>query len=125
MEESLPMSLLDDLKQEFQLLTKTRVSDGQFGSKVVWVPGITFYGTLEYMGAPEMVVAQQQGVSRVYRIYVDKALDLDCHEVFKRVEDEQVFRVTNPGPERNTPPSSMLNKRLIEIEKWELPHDED
>lgn len=117
--------LLEELQQEFQMLTKTRVSDGQFGNRVVWVPGITFTGTLEYEGAPEVVVAEQQGVSRVYRIYVDKTLDLDVHEVFRDTDSGQVYRVTNPGTNRVTPPRSLLNKRLIEIEKWELPHDED
>ena len=105
------------------LLTRERTPDGQGGYTSVWAEGITFYPSWEFNSAPEMEVAQQQGVSRTYRIYVDKSLDLDYHEVFRRIKDGQVYRVINPGTDRYTPPSSALNQRLIEVEKWELPHE--
>lgn len=117
------MSLLDAYSNECTLLTKTRSSDGQGGYTTVWVAGISFSAAWEYQSAPEVIIAEQQGTNRVYRIYVDKALDLEYHEAFRRESDRQIFRVTNPGVDRNTPNSSNLNKRLIEVEKWELPHD--
>ena len=68
-------------------------------------------------------MAEQEGVSRTYRIYVDKTLSLDFHDVFRRKDNGQIYRVTNPGTDRKTPSFSLLNKRLIEVEKWELPHE--
>ena len=118
------MSLLDQYTAECVLLTKTRTDDPYGGYKTTWTPGIHFFPAWEFMGAAEVVVAEQQGTSRVYRIYTDKTLNLDYHEVFKRLKDGQVFRVTNPGTDRNTPASSRLNRRLVEVEKWEIPHDE-
>ena len=117
------MSLMDAFSQECVLLTKTRTDDLYGGYTTAWVDGIHFTAAWEYQSAPELTVAEQQGVSRVYNIYVDKSLDLDFHEVFRRVDNGQTYRVTNPGTDRKTPPSSTLNKRLIEVEKWELPHD--
>ena len=117
------MSLLDAYSNDCTLLTKTRSSDGQGGYTTVWVDGISFKAAWEYQSAPEVIIAEQQGTNRVYRIYVDKALDLEYHEAFRRESDGQIFRVTNPGVDRNTPASSNLDKRLIEIEKWELPHE--
>ena len=117
------MSLLDEFKSECVIIQKTRVPDGQGGHMTAWKEGEHFFAAWEYESSPEMIVALQQGVNRIYRIYVDKTLDLDYHEAFKRLEDGQIFRVTNPGTDRHTPTQSRLNKRLIEVETWELPHE--
>jgi hypothetical protein len=125
MEEHAGMSLLDEYKVPCVLLVKTRVDDPVGGYKTEWTNGAAFDAAWEYMSAPEITVAEQEGVNRIYRIYVDKTLDLDFHEAFRRTDNGQVFRVTNPGTDRKTPGFSRLNKRLIEVEKWELPHDEE
>lgn len=115
------MSLMDEYTTECTLLEKRRVKDGVGGYRTVWAPGEAFPAAFEYMSAPEILVAEKQGVARTYNVYVDKTLDLDYHEVFRRADNGQVYRVTNPGADRMTPSFSRLNKRLIEVEKWELP----
>ena len=122
MEETKRMSLLDEYSAECVLLVKTRVDDPVGGYRITWVDGTEFSAAWEYISAPEMTVAEQQGVSRVYRIYVDKTLDLDFHEVFRRKDNGQTYRVTNPGTDRQTPSFSRLNRRLVEVEKWDLPN---
>ena len=116
------MSLLDEYTVECVLLTKTRVDDPVGGYTIAWTDSTAFDAAWEYISAAEMTVAEQQGVSRVYRIYVDKTLDLDYHEVFRRKDNSQIYRVTNPGTDRMTPGFSPIGKRLIEVEKWELPN---
>ena len=117
------MSLMDEYAVECVLLVKTRTDDPLGGYSVSWVEGAKFMAAWEYVSAPEITVAEQQGVARTYRIYVDKTLDLDYHEAFRRSDNGQIYRVTNPGTDRFTPSFSRLNKRLIEVEKWELPTD--
>ena len=119
------MSLMDEYNVPCVLLVKTRQDDPVGGYKTAWTEGVTFNAAWEFESAPEITVAEQQGVSRVYNIYVDKTLDLDYHEVFRRKDNQQVYRVVNPGTDRMTPSFSALNRRLIEVEKWELPHDEE
>ena len=119
------MSLLDEYTQECVLLVKTRTEDPVGGYIPSWTDGTPFQAAWEYESAPEITVAEQQGVARTYRIYVDKTLDLDCHEAFRRADNGQIYRVTNPGTDRKTPSISRLNRRLIEVEKWELPHGEE
>ena len=119
------MSLMDEYSVECVLLVRTRTDDPVGGYKSGWVDGVRFQAAWEYQSAPEITVAEQEGVARTYRIYVDKTLDLDYHEAFRRTDNSQIFRVTNPGTDRKTPSFSRLNKRLIEVEKWELPHDEE
>ena len=116
------MSLLDEYTVKCRILTKTITEDPVGGYKTEWTPGTCFQAAWEYESAPEITVAEQQGVSRTYRIYVDKTLSLDFHDVFRRKDNGQIYRVTNPGTDRKTPSFSLLNKRLIEVEKWELPH---
>lgn len=119
------MSLLDEYNVPCVLLVKTREEDPVGGYTTTWTDGTQFDASWEYESAVQMTVAEQQGVTRTYRIYVDKTLDLDFHEAFRRTDNDQVYRVTNPGTDRKTPSFSTLGKRLIEVEKWKLPHMED
>ena len=119
------MSLLDEYNVECTLMTKTTIEDATGGYARRWVPGVTFQAAWEYQSAPEIVVAEQEGVGRIYRIYVDKTLELDYHDAFRRKDNGQTYRVTNPGTDRMTPSFSQLDKRLIEIEQWDLPHDDE
>lgn len=115
--------LIDQYTVDCVMLTKVRQDDPFGGYTVVWAEGVRFPAAWEYQSAPEITVAEQQGVSRTYRIYVPKALEMDYHEVFRRVDNGQTYRVTNPGTDRHTPATSRLNKRLIEVEQWDLPSE--
>lgn len=119
------MSLLDEFTVECTTITRAIVEDATGGYKTDWTDGVGFSAAWEYESAPETLVAEQEGVSRIYRIYVDKTLSLEYHDAFRRNDNGQIYRVTNPGTDRNTPSFSRLNKRLLEVEKWELPHDEE
>ena len=119
------MRLLDLYTAECILLTRIRTEDPAGGYNLDWQDDAHFNAAWEYQSAPEIVVAEQQGVNRVYRIYVDKTLELDYHEVFRRADDSQTYRVINPGTDRITPTTSRLNRRLIEVEKYPLPREEE
>ena len=118
------MTLLDAYTQECVLLTQTRTDDAAGGHSVTWADGAHFMAAWAYQAAPEETAAEKQGVNRVYRIFVDKAVNLDFHQVFLRMDNGHVYRVTNPGDDRHTPASSALNRRVIEVEEWELPYQE-
>jgi len=119
------MSLLDEYSVNCVTLVKTRDDDPVGGYRMVWAPDTPFIAAWEFESAPEVMVAEQQGVIRTYNIYVDKTLQLDYHEVFRRTDNNQVYRVVNPGTDRKTPTFSAINKQLVVVEEWELPHDEE
>ena len=119
------MILMDEYAVKCVLLVKTSKPDPVGGYTVDWTDDAEFMAAWEYVSAPELMVAEQQGISRVYNIYVDKTLYLDYHEAFRRTDNGQIYRVTNPGTDRITPSFSRLDKRLIEVEKWQLPHGEE
>ena len=118
------VSMMDAYAQECVRLVKTRTDDAAGGYALGWADGAHFTAAWEYMSAPEATEAEKQGAKRAYRIYVDKALTLDLYDVFRRVDNAKTYRVTNPGNDRMTPASSALNRRLIEVEEWELPYME-
>lgn len=115
------MSLMDSFASDCVALTRAIEKDGYGGYTSRWTDGITFSASFEYSASPEMIIAEKQGTARTYKMYVDKRLNLEYHDAFRRVSDGQTFRVTNTGEGRYTPESSTLDKRLVEIEKWVLP----
>lgn len=119
------MSLLDLFSVDCVLLTRIRVDDPVGGYKRKWADGATFSAAWEFESAPEVTVAEQQGVKRTYNIYVDKTLKLEYHEAFRRTDTGDTYRVTNPGDDRKTPAISRLNRQLVVVEKWEIPNDDD
>lgn len=120
---SFPGTLMDEYNVHCTLLEKRRTPDPVGGYRTEWVAGAGFDAAWEYQSAPETIIAEQQGVSRVYRIYVEKTLEMDYHDAFRREDNGQTYRVTNPGDDRMTPSFSRINRRLIEVEKWPLPAD--
>ena len=114
-------TLMDEFTVKCVTKVKTYTEDPVGGYLKDYADGVEFDAAWEYQSAPEITVAEQEGVSRTYRIYVDKTLDLDYHEVIMRKDNGDIYRVTNPGTDRKTPSFSPIGKRLIEVEKWELP----
>ena len=57
-----------------------------------------------------------------YTITTGKAVNLQYHDVFRRVRDGKIFRVTSDGDDKHTPASAALNMRQVTAEEWELPH---
>ena len=117
------MSLLDVYATDCVLMQKTVTDDPVGGYATTWTDGVSFRAAWDYQASPEMTVAEQQGVKRVYNIFVDKTLDLGYHDVFRRTDNGQTYWVTNPGQDRHTPEFSRLNRRVIAVEKYDLPHE--
>ena len=117
------MSLLDEYTVSCVLLTKVITDDPVGGYQTAWTDGVTFSAAWEFESAPEVTVASQQGVSRIYQIYVDKTLNLGYHDYFRRTDNSLTYRVVNPGTDRHTPGFSRLNRRVIEVEQADLPRD--
>lgn len=115
---------MDAYTSECVLLEKRRSPDGYGGYTTSWEDGVHFSPAWDYESAPVISLAEQEGKGRIYKAFIDKTLDLDYHDVFRRIDDGQVFRVINPGVDRHTPDTSRLNRRLIEVEKWEIPHSD-
>ena len=114
------MNLLDTMKESCVMMDKTSVSDGMGGFSTAWVEGASFYAVIRKDAAPEEVVAQQQGAAETFTVIVDKSVPLDYHDVFKRVSDGAVFRLTSNTKDSAAPSRSTVPIAKAKCERWAL-----
>lgn len=116
------MSLLSDQMENCILMDKQTQSDGYGGYITTWVEGAEFSAAVILDSSIEARVAEKQGVTALYTVTTQKALNLQYHDVFKRTGDGKIFRVTSDGDDKHTPASATLNMRQVSAEEWSLPN---
>ena len=118
------MSLLLEAMESCVLLDKQTAPDGYGGYISTWVDGAPFMAAVTFDTSIEARVADKQGVTSLYTVTTEKALTLEYHDVFRRLSDGKVFRVTSDGDDKKTPASAWLNMRQVTAEEWSIPHGE-
>ena len=114
------MSLLDEQMEKCVLIDKQRTPDGYGGYDTKWVDGVEFDSAVVLNTSMEARIAEKQGVTNLYTVTTRKAMNLQYHDVFRRVSDGKIFRVTSDGDDKHTPISAGLNMRQVTAEEWEL-----
>ena len=117
------MSLLDNAMETCVLMDKTTASDGRGGYIPTWTDGASFDAAITYDTSMQARIAEAQGVKNLYTVTTRKAMNLQYHDVFRRVEDGKVFRVTSDGDDNKTPMSAGLNMRQVTAEEYEIPRE--
>ena len=115
------MSLLSEAMETFVMVDKTTAPDGYGGIDTNWTDGASFKATAVFDTSMEARVADHQGVTSMYTITTEKNINLQYHDVLRRVNDGKIFRVTSDGDDKKTPKSAKLNLRQVTAEEWELP----
>ena len=115
------MSLLDLSKEQCHMLDKTTEPDGYGGYRPTYKAGAEFYAAITLDTSMEARVAEKQGVTSLYTVTTGRELTLEYHDVFVRVRDGKIFRVTSDGDDKYTPASASLNMRQVTAEEWQLP----
>lgn len=114
------MSLLLDGFEKCAMLTKTgKRPDGEGGFIYYLELGEEFTAAFDFQASMQAKVAEKQGVTGLWNILVKRETRLEFHNVFKRLSDGQVFRVTSKD-DKSTPKSAGLDLRLISAEEWTL-----
>lgn len=116
------MSLLTDKmdKTECVLYNKQTVQDGYGGYSTIWVEGVRFNAAIVENTSTAAQVAQKQGTTSFYTVTTSRALNLQFHDVFKRLTDGKVFRVTSDGDDTYTPDTATIDMRQVAAEEWQL-----
>lgn len=113
--------LLEEAKDDCIILDKRTSLDGE-GSKVTeWVEGAPFRAAIVFNTSIEARLAEKQGVTSLYTVTISKNDMLEYHEVFRRLKDGKIFRVTSDGDDSFTPDSATLDMRQVTAEEWILP----
>lgn len=114
------MSLLEQNRVACVLLDKKREPDGEGGYITTWEDGVKFMAAISFDNSMQARTAEKQGVSSFYTVTTEKNFMLEYHDVFRRLYDEKIFRVTSDGDDKATPASSTLNMRQVSAEEWRL-----
>lgn len=116
------MSLLDEYMENCIMIDKRTVPDGYGGYTTEWVEGAPFKSAIVIDSSIEAKRAEKEGVTGIYTVTTSKALNLQYHDVFKRLSDGKIFRVTSDGDDKKTPTSATLDMRQVSAEEFELPN---
>lgn len=116
------MSLLSEQMENCVIVDKTTRSDGYGGVVTEWADGAEFQAATVLDSSIQARVAESQGVTGIYTVTTEKSINLQYHDVFRRLSDGKIFRVTSDGDDKKTPSSATLNMRQVSAEEWELPN---
>lgn len=114
------MSLIDSSMEDAVLIEKVRIPDGEGGFVTTWKDGARFKSAITFDASLSARIAEAQGVKNVYTVTTRKNTVLSFHDVFKRVSDGKVFRVTSDGEDSASPKGSTLSIRQVSAEEWSL-----
>lgn len=117
------MSLLSEAMESFVMVDKKTQADGYGGYIITWVDGAEFDAAVVYDSSLTARRAEKEGVTALYTVTTKKNMNLQYHDVFRRLRDGKVFRVTSDGDDNQTPKSASLNMRQVNAEEWEIPRN--
>lgn len=112
--------LLQESMEKCVLLNRQTQNDGYGGYITTWTDGAEFEAAIVLNTSIEAKIAQQQGVTGLYTVTTSRMLNLQYHDVFRRVSDGKVFRITTDGDDKKTPMSAGLDMRQTSAEEWVL-----
>lgn len=112
--------LLDTMSEPCVMMDKVTAADGYGGTRVDWDQGAAFDAVVRKDSAPSQVVAQQQGVSEMFTVIVNRDVTLDYHDVFKRLSDGAIFRMTSSTKDAAAPGMSSAPIAKATAERWVL-----
>lgn len=118
------MSLLTDAYEGAIIYDKTTASDGRGGVITKYVEGAEIDIAFSFDTSTQARVAEKSGVENRYTLTTHKTVNLQYHDVIKRVRDSKIFRVTSDGDDNYTPASASLDMRQVEAEEWTIPANE-
>ena len=114
------MRLYEEQMESCAMMDRQTVPDGVGGFTYQWTQGATFKAAIVKNNTLDAKLAEKQGVTEVFTITVDKGLALEFHDVFKRLRDGVIFRVTSNIVDSETPAHASFQFGQVSAEKWEL-----
>lgn len=113
--------LIDDFVCQCRFKVPTASSDGKGGRTTTWTDGDTFSAATVLNKSSQAIEGEKRQTARTYTITIPRTLTLNYHDVFVRVSDGQVFRVTAPSEDTKAPPGAGFAFAQATAEEWRLP----
>lgn len=114
------MSLFQESMEPCMLVEKTRYPDGEGGFTTSWTDGAKFNAAIVCDHSMQARTAEKQGVTSLYTVTCGTNAKLEYHDVFRRLSDGKIFRVTSDGDDVQTPKRATFQFSQVTAEEWEL-----
>lgn len=114
------MALFEYFMETCIRIDKKTVDDGQGGYETEWMEGARFRAAVIKNKTLAARVAEKEGVTEVYTITTEPGVKLDYHDVFKRLSDGLIFRVTSNTRDSETPEVASFAFEQVNAEVWKL-----
>lgn len=114
------MSLLDKFKTPCVFMEKKSTEDGEGGVETAWGQGGEFMAAIAFDTSVEARRAEKESVASRYIVTAERGTVLAYHDVFKRLSDGKVFRVTSDGDDKVTPDQATFQFVQVTAEEWML-----
>lgn len=115
------LTLIAEMMVPCKLMNHIRTDDPYGGYSETWAEGASFQAAVIKNNTTEAILAEKQGVTETFTIVTNKPFRLEYHDIFKRVEDGQLFRVTGNTVDSEAPKRSTVPISKVTAEKWEIP----
>ncbi len=112
------MSLLNESMTPCVMLDKKREPDGEGGYLTTWTESVNFEAAITFETTMEARAAEKQGVTSLYTVTLPLGVGLEYHDVFKRLSDGKIFRVTSDGDDKKTPARASFRISQVTAEEW-------
>lgn len=114
------MSLMSEAMERCVMIDKTRKPDGEGGYINTWVESVEFDAAVTFDTSMQARIGEKSGVTSLYTVTTSKRNMLEYHDVFRRLSDGKVFRVTSDGDDKETPSRATFQVRQVTAEEWVL-----
>lgn len=114
-------TLLDSMTERCTMRNRSIVLDELGGYKDAYVDGVTFEAVIRKDDTAEDRIAEKQGVKESYTVVVQKGFPLKFHDVFRRAQDGNTYRVTSNIQDKESPAVSNINIGAVTAERWDEP----
>lgn len=111
---------MDDFFTPCVMMDRVTMPDGYGGYKPTFADGAHVMIAIVLPKPQEIIAAQQKGVKVEYDVLTRKNINLQYHDVFKRLEDGKIFRVTSDGDDNKSPDRATIDLRKVTAEEWSL-----
>ena len=112
------MSLLDESMERCVLLDKVRRPDGEGGYTCEWTESVEFDAAIVFDSSMAARAAAKDGVTSLYTVTLPRGFRVEFHDVFRRLSDRKIFRITSDGDDKKTPARASFAVSQVTAEEW-------
>lgn len=112
--------MYESFNESCVLMDRKRVPDGEGGYTDTWTESIPFDAAIVFDSSMQARVGEKQGVTSLYTVTLPRGFKIEYHDVFKRLSDGKIFRVTSDGDDKHTPNRASFQFSQVTAEEFEI-----